>query len=496
ESYFTYAPEPESSVDHDVLFRPGIAPDGTDTFTPRALVYDLKGAFGTMKRVNALYESQSDSEFMDSALWPSKPIVQRREPIPSSSYQDALNAGLPLPSLSPSAVRYWSDYAHVYYHPKSLVQLSEFQVNDTLMPFESWDVGMELFSKLEREVDLVDRDLRPFMEECDGIQGLQILTGVDDAWGGWTSGWLERLRDEYGKMSIWTWGLGDQGGNPAVPRERRLQQMANSARSLNVLAEQSSVYVPMSNRPLTAPRYLQMDWTSPWHVGALHSAAFETMTMPSRLRSSEAGHGTLTVLEDAINSTGKRRVAKLAFSTADPDALAERSERQEDKGVNGASSKTQNGDADDSGVAEFDMDLFSREYRVPGKRQKEKTEHVFGRVETLRGNWGTPEGKSRDPHDWFGSGPALQRFTTSQLFPVLSSFPSIFELGDSRKDKLAVQAGLTTSTSVAGQIRTLDEIVRRLLDSDSREAMSNGLQSLAEEYEEGWSDDSDTDMDD
>jgi hypothetical protein len=106
----------------------------------------------------------------------------------------------------------------VYYHPKSIVQLSEFDVNDKLMPFESWDVGMELFEKLEREVDLVDRDLRPFVEECDGIQGLQIFTGVDDAWGGWTSGWLERLRDEYGKMSIWTWGLGDHGANTAVPR--------------------------------------------------------------------------------------------------------------------------------------------------------------------------------------------------------------------------------------------------------------------------------------
>ena len=225
ESYFTYPPEPESPVNHDILFRPGVAPDGFDTFTPRTLIYDLKGAFGSMRKINALYEAEDDRSILDqNGVWPSKPIVQRAtETIPQSTYQEHLDAGLQPPPLSTSSVRYWSDYSRVYYHPKSIVQLSEFDVNDKLMPFESWDVGMELFEKLEREVDLVDRDLRPFVEECDGIQGLQIFTGVDDAWGGWASGWLERLRDEYGKMSIWTWGLGDHGANSSTPRVRSYQ---------------------------------------------------------------------------------------------------------------------------------------------------------------------------------------------------------------------------------------------------------------------------------
>jgi hypothetical protein len=220
ESYFTYPPEPESPVNHDILFRAGIAPDGTDTFTPRTLIYDLKNSFGSLRRVNALYEREDDVNVEKSDVWPSKPIIERQPPIQQSPYQSNLDAGLEPPPLSTSTVRYWSDYSRVYYHPKSLVQLSEFDVNDQLMPFEKWEVGMELFEKLEREDDLVDRDLRPFIEECDGIQGLQIFTGVDDAWGGWASGWIERLRDEYGKMSIWTWGLGDQGGNMSTPRVR------------------------------------------------------------------------------------------------------------------------------------------------------------------------------------------------------------------------------------------------------------------------------------
>lgn len=207
-------------MNHDILFRPGIAPDGSDTFTPRTLIYDLKGAFGSMKKVNALYELEEDANVDRSGVWSSKPLVQRSTPIPPSPYQTHLDAGLDPPPLTTSTVRFWSDYSRIYYHPKSLVQLPEYQVSDGLMPFEKWQVGMELFEKLERDAELVDRDLRPFVEECDGMQGLQIITGVDDAWGGWASGWLERLRDEYGKLSIWTWGLGDQGGNMTLARVR------------------------------------------------------------------------------------------------------------------------------------------------------------------------------------------------------------------------------------------------------------------------------------
>lgn len=50
ESYFTYADDEEvSAVDHDVHWRAGIGAAGEDTYTPRALIYDLKGGFGGMR---------------------------------------------------------------------------------------------------------------------------------------------------------------------------------------------------------------------------------------------------------------------------------------------------------------------------------------------------------------------------------------------------------------------------------------------------------------
>lgn len=38
-----------SPVDHDIHWRAGIGPVGEDTYTPRALIYDLKGGFGSMR---------------------------------------------------------------------------------------------------------------------------------------------------------------------------------------------------------------------------------------------------------------------------------------------------------------------------------------------------------------------------------------------------------------------------------------------------------------
>jgi hypothetical protein len=97
----------------------------------------------------------------------------------------------------------------VYFHPKSIVQLNEYELSSTLMPFEGWNVGDELFNSLDKEHDLLDRDLRPFAEESDHMQGIQVIASVDDAWGGFAARYMDRIRDEYGKTAVYVWGLED-----------------------------------------------------------------------------------------------------------------------------------------------------------------------------------------------------------------------------------------------------------------------------------------------
>jgi hypothetical protein len=84
------------------------------------------------------------------------------------------------------------------------------------MPFEKWSVGEDLFNSLDKEHDILDRDLRPFVEEADQMQAIQLMTSVDDAWGGFASRYMDRLKDEYGKTAIWILGLED--GIKGFPR--------------------------------------------------------------------------------------------------------------------------------------------------------------------------------------------------------------------------------------------------------------------------------------
>lgn len=147
-------------------------------------------------------------------------VIQRQQAIEQSPYQHSLELGLDPPKLTSESVRYWSDFNRVYYHPKSVVQLNEYELNSTIMPFENWSAGEELFTSLDKDQDLLDRDLRPFAEEADQLQGIQIMAGIDDAWGGFAARYMDRLRDEYGKTTVWFWGLED--GIKAIPKVKTI----------------------------------------------------------------------------------------------------------------------------------------------------------------------------------------------------------------------------------------------------------------------------------
>jgi hypothetical protein len=167
----------------------------------------------------------------------------------------------------------------------------------------------------------------------------------------------------------------------------------------------------MSNKPVKVPSYLSIDGNSPWHVGALQAIALESITMSSRLRSSHARRGTLQDLEETFNSTGKRRNAKLELSVADPDVIAEKSMEQIAQAEKAGSTVSQRAsEADGEQLAEFDIDMFSKDYRIANSRSRRK-EHVFGRAEASRGEWNLAD--DRDPRDRVADGPTVQRYVAS-----------------------------------------------------------------------------------
>lgn len=379
-------------------------------------------------------------------------------------------------------MRFWSDFNHVFYHPKSVVQLHDYEVNSSLMPFEKWQTGEELFENLDREHDLLDRDLRPFLEECDQLQAIQVLSGVDDAWGGFASKYLERIADDLGKGCRWLWGLEDDKN---APRERRALQAANTAQSIYATRETVSMYVPLTTTPAALPSYISMDSSSKWHTSALQAVLMESASLPSRLRSSESAHATLDHLELALSQTGHRRIAAAAFSAQDPadqttvSTTSTQPNRQAtDTRITNRLHATGLDDSDsDDKSNDSDISLLTS---VSTHTAHSKKSHTFTTALTHRGAWPIPENAS--PH--------TLTHHTPLLFPGtnLSSYPPIFSFPSWRGGKLAIKTSLSTNTAVADRLAILRGIAGRALGLgfEEREALAEGLRVVEGEYVEGW----------
>ncbi|KAI0480503.1 tubulin domain-containing protein [Xylariaceae sp. FL0804] len=505
ESYFTYGPGEESPVDHDVHFRPGLGADGTETFMPRTVIYDLKGGFGTLRKINALYEVSEDAT--RGGLWSGQTVVHREQPIGSSAYQESLDTGQAPPELTTSTVRYWSDFNRVFFHPRSIVQLSEYELSSTVMPFEKWHMGEELFAALDKEHDLLDRDLRPFVEEADQMQGVQIMAGLDDAWAGFATRYVERLRDEYGKTPVWVFGV--QEPVVGMPREKRLLKLVNKARALAGLNSQASLVVPLAlpERPL--PASVQLDPSSPWHVSALFASAIESTTLYTRLKSTANAYSTnLGNLTDLLNVFGKQTIANIEMSPAGPESSA--------NGANGFGVVTNGrGDvyegalADDyetgsqSGATSLDIDFSApQELGLNAGTRRHKKRHIFSQVHTYRGPDETAPKKDDDGREAGqfrrGQRTKFHDYRSSVPFPIIDSYPKIFRdsSGAPVRDSLPMRTALSTNSNVMEHTRALRSTVLRSIGLEDREEIGNELAEIAEGYKEGWSSGSDDDDDD
>ncbi|KAK1975521.1 misato segment II myosin-like domain-containing protein [Colletotrichum cereale] len=498
ESYFSYSAQDESPVDHNVHWRPGVALDGSETFLPRTVVYDLKGGFGSLRKINALYDASQEGAPGHLCYFEHRegsPQVHKQPQVEPSAYQQSLDLGTTAPKLKPSDVRYWSDFSRVFYHPKSLNQLYDYELNSSIRPFDKWTLGRELFDNLDKEHDIVDRDFRPFVEEADQMQGLQIVTTIDDAWGGFATEYVERLRDEYGKITIWVWGL--QTPVPARIDQRRLQ-MANTARTVKDLCENASMLVPMALPQTRLRSNINMDPQSPWHATALLGTAMETAGLPSRLKSSSTGSGlqaTLSDLVGGLNLRGRQTLSRLQMSIVGPSSELATAAHAPDTSL----------DDKDKDDAKLDTDLFDIMRAKPSTGRRNNNSgggrpHLFGQTITSRG---TPQvlddgnqGGQRARADLVEA--STQRYHTNRGFPMLDSFPEIYlgsSSGEPSTEAFGVKTSLSTDTSVSAALKALRTAVSSSIGVEDREDISNELADLAEAYREGWSSGSDDDDD-
>ncbi|KAF8957165.1 mtDNA inheritance protein Dml1 [Flammula alnicola] len=303
ESYFSYNDSDDSDVEAGISFCESADAQERSTLYPRLLLFDRKSNFGTLAGRNAL-ASLGEDVVEEPALWTGGLAEYRQEPISKSTYQrhmekeeesedpgarESQNPTTSSKNLNQDVgdVRYWSDFSRVYYLPRSLQKLPE--PPDWEETGLDWSQGQELFRRFNEESEVMDGAFRLLIEDCDNVQGVQIMNDTD-TFGSFMGSFLASLRDEYLKLPSFTFPVisGVASHNPDGDDTKTTRKLINEAFYLRTLNEFSSMNIPIQE-PTSWPISLWNDSlgypsNSVYHQSAVLSAHIESCTLPFRLK--------------------------------------------------------------------------------------------------------------------------------------------------------------------------------------------------------------------
>lgn len=312
QSYFDYD-APSSSlepplIDHDVSFKAGVGTDGHETYTPRALLFDVRSEFGSMRQYNALYGA--DDEENARELWQSQ-VIHTHERVQRSRYLERLEredhgedaADDAADDANDEPFRYWSDYSRVLFHPRSQIHASAPSLYGStyLAPmdgsdeplasgssrFETFEQGHRVAQALEADQQLLDENVRWFAEDSDMLQGLHFSANAYDGFSGLATSYLRWIADEYPKtprvqFSLSRMFAGHSAFGERVTRLGRIIAM-NEVLALAQQAELATMLVPASlDRGWQSGEHLHVDADRISETSAVLSALLETATLGSR----------------------------------------------------------------------------------------------------------------------------------------------------------------------------------------------------------------------
>ncbi|XP_068778451.1 protein misato homolog 1 isoform X2 [Struthio camelus] len=234
------------------------------------------------------------------------PVLDAPPPLSRlTAYQDVYSGG---------SVQVWSDYLKVHLHPKSVFVIHQYNHDGDSGRLEAFGQGESLVQDPVCLEELEDR-LHFFVEECDYLQGFQVLCDLHNGFSGVGAKVTELLHDEYCGRGILTWGL-----TPVMHktgREKDFYRLMNTALGIVHLSSQSSLFCPLSlsgslgiksEPPITFP-YINYDASLNYHSSAILAAVLDTLTVPYRLSTSQC---SMMHLAEMLNFSGRKVVAALA----------------------------------------------------------------------------------------------------------------------------------------------------------------------------------------
>ncbi|NXM30567.1 MSTO1 protein, partial [Oxyruncus cristatus] len=161
----------------------------------------------------------------------------------------------PTGSQDPPSVRLWSDYLNVPLHPRSLHVIRQYLHDGDCGCLEAFAQGESLLQDPACIEELEDR-LHFFVEECDYLQGFQVLCDLHNGFSGVGAKVTELLHDEYSGKGILCWGLTPATSNVGVSwivffpslqdSKSSFYRLLNTALGIVHLSQHSSLFCPLS----------------------------------------------------------------------------------------------------------------------------------------------------------------------------------------------------------------------------------------------------------
>lgn len=344
DASLSYDPEgPLGEIQSDVVFREGHTSGGDVTYTPRLIAMDVKGSLRTLRQEGRLYDAGKD---MSAVTWEGSLMMHEESPPEKNSFLEDLDkldkgeilAGADLSfssRLQRSAgsasvdtvnsrlaqvqkgyglegnVKVWSDFLRIHLHPRTVSVIHQYNHDGEAHRLEAFGQGEALLQGSVLE-DLEDK-LHFFVEECDYLQGFQVLCDMADGFAGLGSKVTEMLQDSYGDRGILTWGLAPVSHPDSTPM-KDIYHMLNCTLATTHLANHSSFFCPLTlrgglgRRPSapTAFTHLNYDASLWFHSSAVLALALDALTVPYRLRNNSV---PMWQVADALAVSGRKVVA-------------------------------------------------------------------------------------------------------------------------------------------------------------------------------------------
>ncbi|XP_015111222.1 protein misato [Diachasma alloeum] len=316
EANFSYDPANPSEVNNDVLYREGESPRREVTFTPRLLVVDLKGSLGYLAERGSLYDPVPDPDAGPSDVWdPENLDITTEDPLPKSSFIQSLEktreTGEDQSLDLESEINSWVDYLVPRFHPRTVNIVREYQHKGSNPPFDVFHYGRNLWCTEQFQDDFSDR-IRAYAEECDLMQGFQVLLDSSNAFGGLATSCIEHLRDEYNKSILAFPLIESQSSKPSASDQLKAVNLALCYQQLN---EHSSLFSPLccgesgwlTPGPPRAFPNLIYNPELRYHSSAILATALDTLTI--RYRHKQHSMSSLSDLCADLNKLGRKAAA-------------------------------------------------------------------------------------------------------------------------------------------------------------------------------------------